>query len=281
MAGNVKEWCWNETNHGRFILGGGWNESQDTFDTHDARDPIRAGSRIRLPACEVHKAALARGDGAGSHRGDRPGSPRSTPVSEEVFEVYRSQHAYNRGSLNAVVEGGEETEIWRKETVVLDAAYGGERFRVHLFLPKTERRRIRPSSSSRPETHFECDRARIFSLAWGDVIIRSGRAFVFPVYKGTFERSSYAERGSQTQRELAIAVSRDPRPGHRLPGDPGDVDGHRLAFYGVSAGAEAGVLLTTLEPRLKASVLQGVGVESGRSRRSIRSTTRLASGCRH
>jgi pimeloyl-ACP methyl ester carboxylesterase len=39
-----------------------------------------------------------------------------------------------------------------------------------------------------------------------------------------------------------------------------DVDRSRLAFYGVSLGADAGVVLTALDPRLKASVLQGTGL---------------------
>jgi formylglycine-generating enzyme required for sulfatase activity len=26
MAGNVKEWVWNESGHGRYLLGGAWND---------------------------------------------------------------------------------------------------------------------------------------------------------------------------------------------------------------------------------------------------------------
>ena len=27
MAGNVREWCWNETQVGRYIRGGGWDDA--------------------------------------------------------------------------------------------------------------------------------------------------------------------------------------------------------------------------------------------------------------
>jgi hypothetical protein len=27
MAGNVREWCWNETEEGRIIRGGAWNDA--------------------------------------------------------------------------------------------------------------------------------------------------------------------------------------------------------------------------------------------------------------
>lgn len=97
-------------------------------------------------------------------------------------------------------------------------------------------------------------------MAWGDVIVRGGRALLFPVYKGTFERSSVA-RGPQAEREMWVAWSRDLGRAIDYLETRSDVDRNRLAFYGVSTGAEAGVILTALEPRLKASVLQGIGDE--------------------
>ena len=48
MAGNVKEWCWNDTIGGRMILGGGWNEPSYMYDDRDAQQPFS-----RLPAYGV------------------------------------------------------------------------------------------------------------------------------------------------------------------------------------------------------------------------------------
>jgi eukaryotic-like serine/threonine-protein kinase len=81
-----------------------------------------------------------------------------------------------------------------------------------------------------------------------------------PEYKGTFERSSPADLGPQAERERTIAWSRDLGRTIDYLETRSDVDRNRLAFYGVSGGAGAGVILTALEPRLKASVLQAVGV---------------------
>jgi hypothetical protein len=40
MAGNVKEWCWNESTEGRrFIMGGGFGEPNYMFYLTDARSP--------------------------------------------------------------------------------------------------------------------------------------------------------------------------------------------------------------------------------------------------
>jgi eukaryotic-like serine/threonine-protein kinase len=41
MAGNAKEWCFNEAKNGaRYILGGGWNEPPYMFNSVDAQSPF-------------------------------------------------------------------------------------------------------------------------------------------------------------------------------------------------------------------------------------------------
>ena len=136
MAGNVKEWCSTETNGRRFLLGGAWNESMDMFADYDAREPFerapgygfRLAKYIRpLPpavTAPVRIEALVRD------------ARRQKPVGDDIFAVYRRQYAYDRTPLNAVVEATEETETWVRHTVAFDAAYGGERMRAYLFLPK-------------------------------------------------------------------------------------------------------------------------------------------------
>ncbi len=58
MAGNVREWCYNQDGGNRFILGGGWNDlpyqftdtyTQPMFDrSPDQRDSPGEVSRERL-----------------------------------------------------------------------------------------------------------------------------------------------------------------------------------------------------------------------------------------
>jgi formylglycine-generating enzyme required for sulfatase activity len=40
MAGNVREWAWNESGTKRYILGGAWNEPNYMFATQDAQAPF-------------------------------------------------------------------------------------------------------------------------------------------------------------------------------------------------------------------------------------------------
>ena len=51
MAGNVKEWVWNESTDGRrFVLGGGWFEAAHAFHDEDARAPVHPRRRASASA---------------------------------------------------------------------------------------------------------------------------------------------------------------------------------------------------------------------------------------
>jgi dienelactone hydrolase len=90
-------------------------------------------------------------------------------------------------------------------------------------------------------------------------VIRSGRALLYPVYKGTYERNVQVT-GSNDMRDLAIARAKDARRSIDYLISRADVDKDRLAFFGMSLGASVGIRFTALEPRLKASVLMGAGM---------------------
>jgi eukaryotic-like serine/threonine-protein kinase len=261
MAGNLKEWCWTETNHRRFLVGGAWNEPMDMFADYDAKGPFERapgyGFRLAKYIRPLPPAVTAPVRIESLVRDVR----KQKPVGDDIFAVYRRQYAYDRAPLSAVLEGTEETEIWRKDTVTFDAAYGGERVRAHLFLPKTGSPPYQTVIFFPAADAFRLRSSRDLSLRWGDFIIRSGRAFLYPVYKGTYERATFEPTGPSAERELRIAWSRDLGRAIDYLETRSDIDRTRLALYALSEGADCGVILTALEPRLKTSVLQGTGIE--------------------
>lgn len=46
-------------------------------------------------------------------------------------------------------------------------------------------------------------------MSFLDFIIKSGRAVMFPVYKGTYERYVQAEEGTNAERDMEIACLKD------------------------------------------------------------------------
>jgi dienelactone hydrolase len=230
------------------------------YGDYDAREPFerapgygfRVAKYIRPPAPAV--SAPVRIEGL--VRDVR----KETPVSDDIFAVYRRQHDYDRTPLNAVVEATEHTALWRKLTVAFDTAYGGERMRAFLFLPTNASPPYQTVIFFPAGDAFVLQSSRDLSLVRVSFIIASGRAFLYPVYKETYERTRSEQTGPNADRDLQIAWSRDLGRAIDYLETRSDVDRDRLAFYGLSAGAGVGVFLTALEPRLKASVLQGAGI---------------------
>jgi eukaryotic-like serine/threonine-protein kinase len=136
---------------------------------------------------------------------------KETPVSDETFRAWRNSFAYDPTTLNAKVEAVDDTsEYYRKEKITL--AYGRERVLAWLFLPKI---------SSPPyqtviyyltgEATFNHDGTGLGPQRSLLFIMRSGRALLNPVYKGTYERLGDRPAGPNAQRELMIQRSQPPR----------------------------------------------------------------------
>ena len=259
MAGNVKEWCSTASGTGRFIPGGGWNEPSYMFTDLDAQAPFerqptygfRCVRYIKPPAQAAFNAIDQRARDF----------TREKPVGDAIFEVMRRMYAYDRRPLKEGVESVEDNGQWRKETVSFDAGYGNERVPAYLFLPTnaappfqtviffpTGEARIRQSS-------------RNLNLRFVDFIIRSGRAVLFPIYQGTYERNGSGATGPNADRDLTISWSKELGRSIDYLETRRDIDHARIAYYGFSMGAVVGPILTALEPRFKASILQGGGVE--------------------
>jgi eukaryotic-like serine/threonine-protein kinase len=92
-----------------------------------------------------------------------------------------------------------------------------------------------------------------------DFIIRSGRALLLPVYKGTYERHVEYTAGSSVWRDLTIQRTKDFFRSVDYLESRTDIDHDRLGFYGVSSGASASPRLLALEKRIKVAVVIGGG----------------------
>jgi pimeloyl-ACP methyl ester carboxylesterase len=265
MAGNVREWCLNETEGKRYIPGGSWNDPAYFFAEPNAQPPfdrsaangfrcIRSGAP---PAEELARPiALASRDFS-----------KETPASDETFRIYRSFYAYDRTPLDARTESVDETSpYWKKEKVSFRAAYGDERIPAYLFLPRNA------SPPYQTVVYFPTSLALMFrssenlDFRFFEFVVRSGRAVVCPIYKETYERLSPGDaRGPNFRRDIVVAWSKDlGRSLDYLETRP-DIDRTRLAYYGVSLGANDGVVLLAIEARFRAAVLLAGGFRFSRS----------------
>jgi dienelactone hydrolase len=257
MAGNVKEWCWNENLGGkRYILGGGFGEPVYMFVDDDAQSPWERrpnyGFRcVRIPPTQ-NPAAAAR-----IERAFRDYS-KEKPASDDSFRAYKGLYAYDRRDLNARVDATETKDDWTMETVSFDAAYGDERVTAYLFLPRNARPPwqtvvLFPGSNVVFTDKFQgADR-------YYDFLPKAGRAVLFPVYKGTLQRRDGLKTSSPEPtafyRDHVLAWSKDLGRSIDYLQTRKDVDPERLAYLGFSWGGAVGPVLLAVEDRFKAAVL--------------------------
>jgi dienelactone hydrolase len=102
------------------------------------------------------------------------------------------------------------------------------------------------------------DRELVFSYYF-DFLPRTGRALVYPVYKGTYERPA-PRVGISQKRDLVIQWSKDLGRTIDYLESRNDFDCDKLAYYGFSTGAAAALPIVALEPRLKAAILLAGGL---------------------
>lgn len=268
MAGNVKEWCLNATAQGRFILGGAWNEPLYMASEADAQSPFsRAenfGFRLVTYIAPPAPTLLAAVDYP------RRDFSKERPVSNDVFKVIRGFYAYDRTPLHATTNLVDDSnEHWRKETVSFDAAYGGERVIALLFVPRHTRPPYQTVVYFPGSAGIKTRSSRDLQPPWDGAIVKSGRALVIPVYKGTFERGDALDTDYPAQtdfyREHVLDWYRDLGRTLDYIETRRDLDASRIAYAGFSWGARLGPLFLALDQRLKAAALVAGGFKFART----------------
>jgi formylglycine-generating enzyme required for sulfatase activity len=276
MAGNVREWCWNETLAGKVIRGGSWEDN-----SYEAGNVRQAPPMDRSPRNGFRLAQYMDSDKMPEpifgfvSPSFIPDYRSISPVPDDIFRIYKEQFAYDQRLLEPLIESrSENQEGWVHEIVSFDAAYGNERIIAHLFLPTIGEppyqtviyfpgsASVLMPSSKDLENYYE------FSM-FLSFLVRNGRAVLYPVYKGTFERggpdyipllNDLSQANTYAYTEITVQEIKDiSRSIDYLQARP-DIDSIRIAYYGMSWGGNLGAIIPAVESRFKASILIAGGL---------------------
>ena len=268
MAGNVKEWCWNATPRGeRYIAGGAYGDPEYLFSEAERRPPFQRERTFGFRCAKYITAA----DASLLEPFDRKWRDfqRETPIPDNVFALVKSLYSYEKTDPHAeIVSGHTADRDWKKETVTIDAAYGDERVILHLFLPTTAAPPYQtvvffPGAWARINRSSENIEDNIDFANYLDFVIKGGRAAVFPVYKGTFERGGGPSQGELTRerfRDWTLQYIKDIRRTLDYLETRSDIDREKLGFYGYSWGARIGAIVGGVEDRFRVLVLAHGGL---------------------
>jgi dienelactone hydrolase len=274
MAGNVREWCQNDSSLGKLVRGGAWDDNPYAFGELKQAPPM-----MRQPGHGFRTMQfISRESVPTSAFRVVPTNPTVDyaayePVSDEVFEVYLNQFAYDRGALGlqpiSVDDGHPD---WTLERVSVATPYGDERMIINLFLPKKAAPPFQtviyfPGGASLFQDSSENLSEYYEVPVFLSFLIRNGRAVVYPVYQGTFERHGeryYAlSEGNSTHAhtEYIVQLVKDFRRTVDYLETRSDIDAEKLAYYGMSWGGIMGAMIPAVEDRLNTAIILAGGLD--------------------
>ena len=167
----------------------------------------------------------------------------------------------DRTPLNVRVEDVDESSpYWRKETVSFDAAYGSERVPANLFIPRNGTPPYQTVVVFPSVYALNATSSQLLDYSRFDFLMRSGRAVLYPVYQGTYERRRGPIKGESDRRDWHVQMAKDFFRSVDYLAERQDVDKARLGYYSLSLGAYFGPIPVALEPRIKAAIFASGGL---------------------
>jgi formylglycine-generating enzyme required for sulfatase activity/predicted Ser/Thr protein kinase len=264
MAGNVAEWCRNELHHGHASRGGSWDSAAYQFQQYAAYPPFYSAPNVGFRCVKE----IGKGDQGDLAFNEPVRIPEYTPVPDAEWQKLKALYDYTKVRADVRVVETKTAPAWTRQKLSMPLPNGDISF-AYLYLPKGF-----PGPSQ--VIHFvpmsDVDNGLRDLTTVTELMlephIRSGRAVLAVILEGYLQRPDrpgtpalrvqtpefgdfMAARVTEWRRWLDYLETRH------------DVDTTKLAFYGPSAGATAGMILCTVDPRYKAIYITGSGIREG------------------
>jgi eukaryotic-like serine/threonine-protein kinase len=265
MAGNVSEWCLNETSEGYISAGGAWGEPFYTFASY-GRFPGSYTSNKRGFRCAMNLGST------GSDGNLRIEINKEIPVytrsSDQDFARLVRAYDYLKSPLDPQLEK-EETDVWTRERITFNGA-DGERAIGYLYLPKNFPRPLQAIHFVPPsDVETGLRPATRAAESFLGTEIKSGRAVFVVVLKGYTERLrpvGFVEPDPSTAeyRDKIVNWITDLRRGLDYLETRNDIDSKKIAVFGPSSGSRTGLILAAVDRRFGSVFLAATGIRKGR-----------------
>ena len=269
MAGNVKEWCRNRSKEGYVVTGGSWEDPAYMFAYYGSVSGFHSSGSLGF-RCVRNTTDDDRDQGAFAFNPEMA-IPAHTPIDQETFQTFLSHYQYDRKPLDARVVEVEETADWVREKVTFNGV-NGDTIIAYMYLPR---------QAAEP---YQClsfiPGANVF---WASPVpwnaewllaphIKAGRAVLAVVPKGAVERGwgphhSDPDLHTVKYREQIILYATEFSLGLDYLSGRSDIDMGRIAYVGLSWGAEDGPIFVSVDNRYRSVVFIGGGFSESDSRK--------------
>lgn len=262
MAGNVKEWCFNNSSDEYFITGGSWEDIYYVYGDFGSVPGLFSSGSLGF-RCVRNLVEVENDPSAASINKDHKIETYKS-VSESEYKKLLTYYKYDKQSLNAEVVSREEKENWIEEKIEFDCPLG-DRITGFLFLPKNV------------QEPFQCivwdPHGAVYDLGapanWTAEIlfsgnIKAGRALFVLVPKGSPSRKwEYGERWP----DFSTVLYRDRIihwvTEHRISFDylttRKEIDKKKIAWIPTSH-LDVGLIVPAVDDRLNTTILIACGI---------------------
>jgi len=264
MAGNVKEWCLNAKNGLRYSLGGAWDEGRSYYVTPGAIPPFdrSPANGFRLMKSIDRPVANSLAEPIEKPARDYQ---EEQPVPDAIFRVLLGGYSYDHTELRPVRERTDlGYAVGTAEKITFYSSYAGQRVPAWLYLPKEAKPPWETIVYVPPRSSRYINKIDEFELKFIEFLVKSGRAVLFPICQGMYERRVPDPTGPSAERDLVAQQAREVRRSLDYLDTRSDIARDRIGFYGVSDGARLGVILLAQERRFRAGVLAAGGLSPER-----------------
>lgn len=273
LLGNVREWLHSKPsgNNTRFILGGAWGEPFHAAQDALAKDPFDRSLKNGFRCMKYHEQPALQEELEKNIKELSARKGLQKPVNEEIFATYLRQYDYDPSPLfTEISQESTGNKNYSCEKVTINAAYGGERMDIYCFFPKNSKRPFQPivvfpDAGALFQSQFK---TKFIKFLPGEFLLNSGRAVIYPIYKGTFERRDGVPNGfpneSNFYKDHVIMWIKDFKRTVDYLESREDIDKDKLAFFGSSWGGIISGILPAVEKRIKVvvSISGGLAIQS-------------------
>lgn len=269
LIGNANEWTTSKDARGTAVIGSSFQDPPWSHNFPQFVDPLYRGNDIGFRG--IRRTAQSTPDATPDIDAFEDFTTSVRRVSDEMFEGIRLSYEYHEGTVTAAdveVIAEVPSDHWIRRQISVPTGRDDEGMPVYIYLPRRSAPPYQsvfylpPADSWSPA--FKADSVALDNYQI-DFVLLSGRALVWPVYTGSYERYDNIQAAPMPQRAVRSLernrLIRDEigRVIDYLESDP-EFDGTKIALAALSHGAIVASYVLATERRLKAAILYSVGI---------------------
>ena len=277
IGGNVKEWALNPNGDEKekySIMGGAYNEASYTFNNYYSLSPFdrSIGNGFRLSKNLSNKQSELDNEIIPDFKRN---FDELEDVSDEVFEVYKSQFDYGNKPLNSITTNIEDfNEGYTAQKFELETTYqSDEKLTGYIVFSNKFKDKYSPVIIFPNASSIGTNSDSEFPNLGFKHLLDEGYAIIQPMYFNTYNREkilkTFWASESEDYKDAIIKIGQDYKRTLDYIESRNDFDFSKMSYFGYSWGSTTSNYLLAIDERIKAAVICVGGLMLQKSKKEV------------